>query len=448
MDLNVRYEELAREFNAKTPRGIELYHIARKVLPSGETRSAVYMHPHPMYIESARGTMLRDVDGNEFRDFINNYTSMLHGHSHPKIEKSVMEAMRRGSAVTAVLPEQVKLSSTICRRVPGVDMVRFCNSGTEATMFAVRAARAITGRDRVIKMEGGYHGTYDTFEYNFAPSALANGMTYHQEPVPDSEGIPHKVGEDVLFAPFNDLEVVECLLKQYHEETACLIVEPLMGSAGFITPQPGYLKGLRELTAKYNVLLIFDEVQSLRLSVGGAQKIAGVIPDLTAMGKIIGGGFPVGAVGGREEIMKVFSGGFEARLTHSGTFNGARPVMAAGETALDMYDEAAADRLNCMGDRLAAGIEASISKYKLPASVSHWGSLLHVHFVEKTPTNYQESISPNKMMNKLFHLELVNRGIYVAPRGSWALSTVMTDDDIDFAIRAADESLREMKDVV
>ena len=448
MDIKARYEEMAKEFNAKTPRGAELYERAKKVLPGGETRSAVNMYPHPMYIERARGTILTDVDGNEFKDFINNYTSMLHGHSHPRIEEKVMEAMKKGSAVTAVLPEQVELSRAICRRVPGVDMVRFCNSGTEATMFAVRAARAITGRDVVIKMEGGYHGTYDTFEYNFAPSRLTNGMTYHPEPVPDSDGIPHKVGEDVIFAPFNDLEVVERILKRHCGEIACLMVEPLMGSAGFITPKPGYLKGLRELTEQYGVLLIFDEVQSLRLSTGGAQKIEGIIPDLTAMGKIIGGGFPVGAVGGREEIMKVFSGGFDARLIHSGTFNGARPVMAGGLASLELYDEAAAKRINGMGDRLAEGIKASIAKHHIPASVTHWGSLLHVHFVEKAPSNYQESISPDGRLNKLFHLEMVNRGLYVAPRGSWALSTVMTEGDIDFAIKVVDDSLQDMKRVI
>lgn len=448
MEINTRYAELAETFRAKTPKGIAMYEAAKKVLPGGETRSAVNMYPHPMYIESARGTMLKDIDGNEFKDFINNYTSMIHGHAHPEIEKRVMDAMRRGSAVTAVLPEQVELSREICRRVPGVDMVRFCNSGTEAAMFAVRAARAITGRDKIIKMEGGYHGTYDTFEYNFAPSLLTNGMTYHPEPVPDSGGIPHKVGEDVIFAPFNDLDVVEQALRNYSEEIACVIVEPLMGSAGFITPKPGYLSGLKKLTEKYGVLLIFDEVQSLRLSTGGAQKIEGVIPDLTAMGKMIGGGFPVGAVGGREEIMKAFSGGFEAKLTHSGTFNGARPVMAGGLASLELYGKTEADRINAMGDRLAEGIKRSIAKHSIPASVSHWGSLLHVHFVDKRPTNYQESIPPNEMLGKLFHMELLLRGLYVAPRGSWALSTVMTETDIDFAIQVADDSLADIRTVI
>ena len=166
------------------------------------------------------------------------------------------------------------------------------------------------------------------------------------------------------------------------------------------------------------------------------------------MGKIIGGGLPVGAVGGREDIMKVFSGGFDARLTHSGTFNGARPVMAGGIASLDMYDQSAADRLNAMGDRLAEGIKAAIEKHHIPASVTHWGSLLHVHFVVKAPENYQESIPPDERLNKLFHLELVNRGLYVAPRGSWALSTVMTDEDIHFAIKAAEDSFADMKQVV
>lgn len=445
MDINKRYEKLSEEFNSMTPKGLELYNVAKRFLPGGETRSAVNMYPHPMYIESAQGTIIRDVDGNEFKDFINNYTSMIHGHCHPEIEEKVIAAMKKGSGITAVLPEQVELSKALCERVPGVDMVRFCNSGTEATMFAVRAARAITGKDKVIKMEGGYHGTYDSFEYNFAPPLLENGQLYHSKPIPDSGGIPYKVGEDVIFAPFNNLEIIEKELKDHNEEIACVIVEPLLGSAGFIVPNEGYLKGLRELTKKYNTLLIFDEVQSLRLSDGGVQKIEGIIPDLTAMGKIIGGGLPVGAVGGPKEIMNAFSGGFEAKLTHSGTFNGARPVMAGGLQSIKMFDQKAADRINAMGDRLAVGITSAIDKYAIPASVSHWGSLLHVHFVEKRPTNYQESVSPNKMYNKFFHLAMVNRGLYVAPRGSWALSTVMTDEDIDFAIKVVNEVFTEMK---
>lgn len=445
MDIKIRYEELAKEFNAKTPKGCLMYEEAKKTLPGGETRSAAYMYPHPMYIEKAQGTLLYDVDGNKFKDFINNYTSMLHGHAHPKIESRIIDALKKGTGVTAVLPEQIELSKIICDRVPGIDQLRFCNSGTEATMFAVRAARAISGRDVIIKMEGGYHGTYDSFEYNFAPSRLTNNMKYHPEPVPDSGGIPHKVGEDVRFAPFNDLDVVETELKKHANEIAGVIVEPLMGSAGFITPKEGYLKGLRYLTEKYGVLLIFDEVQSLRLSVGGVQAIEGIVPDLTAIAKIIGGGLPVGAVGGREDIMKAFTGGLDAKLSHSGTFNGCRAVMAGGIASMEMYDKAAVDRLNSMGDRLADGVKASIAKHKIPVSVTHWGSLMHIHFVDKEPTNYQEAISPNPLYNKLFHLEMVSRGLYVAPRGSWALSTVMTDEDIDFAIKTVDESFAEMK---
>ena len=448
MDLNARYEELVREFNYKTVKGSKMYERAQKVLPGGETRSAVNMYPHPMYIERAEGTTLFDVDGNCFKDFINNYTSMLHGHANPEIEKAILNALEKGSAVTAVLPEQIELAEVICERIPSVEKVRFCNSGTEATMFSVRLARAITGKDKIIKMEGGYHGTYDTFEYNFAPSKLTNGMSYHPEPVPDSRGIPYKVGEDVVFAPFNNLEIVEEILKKQRDQIACIVVEPVMGSAGFIGPEEGYLEGLRELTHKYSVLLVFDEVQTLRLSEGGMQKILNIKPDITAMGKIIGGGLPVGAVGGTEDIMRAFGGGFEAKLVHSGTFNGARPVMAAGCKALEMYGENDAKRLNAMGDRLAEEIKQSIYKYNIPASVAHWGSLLHVHFVKKVPRNYQESISPNKKLNQIFHLEMVNRGLYIAPRGSWALSTVMTDEDIDFAIKVVDDSLQDMKDLV
>ena len=445
MNIKEKYEQSAKSFTSMTPKGTQMYETAKKTLPGGETRSATNMYPHPMYIEKAVGTMLYDVDGNEFKDFINNYTSMIHGHAHPFIDEKITEALKKGIGVTAVLPEQVELSKILCDRIPGMEQLRFCNSGTEAAMFAVRAARAIRKCDKIIKIEGCYHGTSDILEFNFSPPKLQDSNSFHTEPVPDCAGVPYKIGEDIIFAPFNDLNIIEKELKNYGDCIACIILEPILGAAGFVIPKPGYLKGLRELADKYGVLLIFDEVQTLRLSVGGMQKIENVVPDLTAMGKIFGGGLPVGAVGGKADIMQVFSGGLDATLSHSGTFNGCRAVMAGGIAAMNMLDQAAIDNINAMGDKLAEGINKLIDKHKIAASVSHWGSLLHIHFVESVPTNYQETISPNPMLNDLFHLELVKRGLYVAPRGSWALSTIMTNSDIDFALKTVDECFSEIK---
>jgi glutamate-1-semialdehyde 2,1-aminomutase len=445
MLLREKYNQAVNEYTAMTPEASKRFLEAKKTLPGGETRSAAYMYPYPLFIEKANGTKLIDLDGNEYTDFINNYTSMLHGHANATIEARIIDALRKGTGVTAVLPEQVELSKVLCDRIPGIDQLRFCNSGTEATMFAVRTARLVQNRDKIIKIEGGYHGTSDCLEYNILTPKTDDGSAFHTEPVPACGGIPGVVGESLIFAPFNDLNIIENILKKQANEIAAVIVEPLLGLAGFVAPKPGYLKGLRELTEKFGVLLIFDEVQSFRLSRGGVQEIEGITPDLTAVAKIIGGGLPVGAFGGKEEIMKVFTGGLEAKLSHSGTFNGCRPVMAAGLAAMELYEVEAILKLNQLGDRLADGINKCIAKHALPISVTHWGSLLHIHFVENAPTNYQEAIPTNKLINSLFHLEMVKRGLYIAPRGSWALSTPMDQKDIDFAIKTVDECFHEIK---
>ncbi len=370
---------------------------------------------------------------------------MIHGHAHPTVEASMFDAISRGTGVTAVMPEQIELGQLICERVPGVERVRFCNSGTEAVMFAVRTARAHKLRDKIIKMEGGYHGTTDMMEFNISPPSPADGKTYNAECIPECDGISKKSGEDLLIAPFNNLEVVENILKEQASEIAGILVEPVMGVAGFITPNPGYLEGLRELADKYDVLLIFDEVQTLRLSTGGAQKKYGVTPDITAMAKIIGGGLPVGAFGGKKDLMAVYDTQRGKFLSQSGTFNGCRAVMAAGITTLKLFDEDAVKHLDEMSDKLADSIRDSIKKHEIPASLAHAGSFLQIHYTTETPENYAATITPYKHLGKLFHLELLKRGIYVAPRGTIALSTVMTEDDIAIAAKAIDEALLEIK---
>lgn len=444
MEFERKQKEVLGEFLAKTTKSGEIHEAAVKVLPGGETRTVAYMDPYPLCIDRAQGVFLWDADGNQYRDFLNNHTSMIHGHAHPYIEQKIIEALRKGTGLPAVLEEQIALASCLCGRVPSVEQVRFCNSGTEATMYAARTARAIMGRNKIIKMDGGYHGTTDLMEFNTKPPKVKSG-TYHKVPVPDSKGIPPKVGEDLLFAPFNDLDEMESILSAHASETACILVEPIMGAAGFIKPKEGYLKGLRELADKYGVLLVFDEVQSLRLSTGGMQKREDVVPDLTAMAKIIGGGLPVGALGGKKEYMKVFDSSKGPELVQSGTFNGNRAVMAGGLAAMELLDEAAVTEVNRKGDVLGEMVQKSIDKYRIPVSITQLGSFMHIHFTEKAPTNYQEALTSCPHLQLLFHMELLLRGIFAAPRGTWALSTVMTDEDIRIAAAAIDEAFGEIQ---
>ena len=325
-----------------------------------------------------------------------------------------------------------------------MDQVRYCNSGTEATLFAIRAARAFSGRDILIKMDGGYHGCHDAVEVNiFADPNAEDPSLKHIGP-----GVASSVLEDVLVVPFNSLDAVEDLLKIKADCVAAILTEPLMGAAGVIRPQPGYLKGLRTLADKYNVMLIFDEVMTFRLSTGGLQETEDVQPDLTTLAKIIGGGLPIGAFGGRKDIMSRFDPAHETPIFHSGTFNGNNITMAAGMAAMRLYDREAVTRLNQLGDRLRDAITAALKEAGLKGCVSGLGSLLQLHWQERQPTTAADSMKGLMKVGELphlVHLEMMNRGVYAARRGMFCLSTPMTQGDIDKAVISFREALSMLK---
>ncbi|MET3291876.1 UNVERIFIED_CONTAM: glutamate-1-semialdehyde 2,1-aminomutase [Brevibacillus sp. OAP136] len=424
MDQQTAYEIAVQAYSHRTQKSKEMYEAARLVMPGGDTRTTAFFRPYPLTVSEGVGPELHDRDGNRYLDFLNNYTSTIHGHAHPKIIERVNHALSLGTSYASVIEEQIILADVLCARVPGIERIRFCNSGTEATMFAIRAARAFTNRAGIIKMEGGYHGTHDTAQSETS-----------------SMGVPARVAEDIYAVPFNDVEAMERLLIQRAKEIAAVIVEPVMGSAGVIPPLPGYLEGLRELANRYDVLLIFDEVQTLRLSTGGAQSKYQVTPDLTALAKIIGGGFPVGAFGGRADIMSLFDPAQSTSLSHGGTFNGNRVTMAAGIVSMELLDEHAITRLETLAQRLETGMHETIERLAVPASITRAGSLLHVHFTEQPPINYSSTLLSRNDLAALLHIELINRGIFTAPRGMWNLSTVMTESHIEQAVQAFTDSM-------
>ncbi|USG66860.1 aspartate aminotransferase family protein [Brevibacillus ruminantium] len=436
MVLQTVLQEAEQEYCKRTEKSRKLYEVAQRVMPGGDTRTIAFFKPYPLTMDRGSGPRLYDVDGNKYSDFLNNYTAMIHGHAHPYILRHVKTALGLGTAYAAAIVEQSQLAAILCKRIPGVEQVRFCNSGTEATMFALRAARAFTGRPAIIKMEGGYHGTHDAVEFSIAPGNARDKNHLAWAPIPDTRGVPESVARDVYIAPFNDAGAVEEILQQKGEEIAAILVEPVMGVAGVIPPQPGYLQELRRLADQYGILLIFDEVQTYRLDTGGAQRRFGVTPDLTAIGKIIGGGFPVGAFGGRSDVMALFDPRQSGCLSQSGTFNGNRATMVAGIASMELLNEQAITRLEELGLRLETGMVSAIRRYALPASVTRVGSMLNLHFTEHPPADYTSTISPHKGLSKVVHLELLNRGIFTAPRGMWNLSTVMEEADIDQAIDA------------
>jgi glutamate-1-semialdehyde 2,1-aminomutase len=436
--------EIAQRYSDRTKKARAHDEAAKQYLPGGDTRTATYFQPHPAYMERGEGCWLFDCDGNRYLDFLNNYTSLIHGHAHPRVVEVAQAQMAKGTVLGAPGEIQYRHAAHLCGRVPSLEMVRYCNSGTEATLFAMRAARAFTGKDVFIKMDGGYHGSHDFVDVNVIPDYMAPGRPTARV----EHGVPASVLTDVRIAPFNDLEAVEDLLKEHRGQVAAVMVEPLLGAGGGIRPQPGYLRGLRDLADRYDVLLIFDEIITFRLSTGGMQLTEGVTPDITSLGKIIGGGFPIGAFGGRKEIMARFDPAHPQSLMHSGTFNGNNITLAAGLATLEMYDQAEADRINALGERLARGFDEAFQQVGLQARAGGLGSVVLVHWGERTPRNSKEAavnMGRAGWLPRLLHLELMNRGVYSASRGMFAISTPMTEKEVDEAVaglRGALELLR------
>ncbi|MBL7177328.1 MAG: aspartate aminotransferase family protein [Desulfobacteraceae bacterium] len=441
-------KEIIERFTQNTKQAKKHDVKAKKHLPGGDTRNASYYPPYPAYIERGKGCYIYDCDGNRYIDFLNNYTSLIHGHAHPEIVKAAQAQLKKGTVLSSPAVITYQHADLLCKRLPSMDMVRYGNSGTEATLFAIRAARAFTKKDTIIKMDGGYHGSHDLVEVNIRPDMTARGLPKKN---PEGPGIPKGVLRDIVLVPFNDLDTVETVLKRQKGKIAAIIMEPMVGSLGMIPPRPGYLKGMRTLCNKYNVLLIFDEVITFRLSTGGLQAISGVEPDLTALGKIIGGGFAVGAFGGRKEIMALFDPAYperSRRMGHSGTFNGNNITMAAGIAALKNYDKKAVNRVNKLGDRLRNGFTKALKKTGLKGQCTGLGSLAVIHWRDGDITTARDAVEgmiKAKDMPMLLHLEMMNRGIFAASRGMFVVSTPMTEKEIDRAVKAFESSLKILK---
>jgi glutamate-1-semialdehyde 2,1-aminomutase len=420
---------------------------AKKRLPGGDTRSATYFFPHPLYMVEGKGCHLYDCDGNEYIDLLNNYTSLIHGHAHPRVTEAARLQLEKGTVLGSPAEIQYVHAEHLCGRVPSLEMVRYCNSGTEATLFAMRAARAFTRREIFIKMDGGYHGSHDFVDINVMPDASGQ-----DRPVAHLErGVPACVLDDVQIVPYNDLEAVEQRLEQYKDKVAAIILEPMLGAGGLIPPKTGYLQGMRELADRYGVVLIFDEIITFRLSTGGMQAISGVTPDLTTLGKIIGGGFPVGAFGGRKEIMERFDPAHPESVMHSGTFNGNNITMAAGLATMELYDQEAVDRLNGLGNRMRKGFQDAMKKVGIKGQTTGYGSLIGVGWREGAITKARDTLETfmsSGELPKLLHLEMLTRGIYYAGRGLFALSTPMTEREVDRTIEVFEDALKMLKPYV
>ena len=427
-------------------RSYSLHDRALASLPGGNTRTTVFMKPYPIYAERGEGCRVWDVDGNEFIDCINNFTSLVHGHAHPALIEAAIRQLSLGSAFGLPTESEIDLAELLASRLPSVDQVRFANSGTEAVMMALKAARAFTGRPKIAKCEGAYHGSYDYAEVSLDPTPELWG---HNAPVSVAyaKGTPDNVLADVVTIPFNDTEAAVSLIREHGPQLACVLVDPMPNRAGLAPADQPYLEGLRQITREVGALLIFDEVITFRLGYGGAQGLWGIDPDLTTLGKIIGGGFPVGAIAGRREYMAVFdprSG--KPALPHGGTFSANPVTMRAGLAAMELLDKAAFARLDVIGEAVRTGIDEAFRRSGVPGGTVGLGSLLKIHFADRPIRDYRSAYMTEQEAQRqaIFNRGLLNRGVLAAEYGLMALSTPMTDADIDTIVAAASEALAEV----
>lgn len=440
-------EKIKARYAEERPNSYKMHLQACKYLPGGDTRTATFFLPYPNFIDYGEGAYMYDVDGHKLLDFQNNYTSLIHGHAHKPTVDAVCEQIAKGSAYTAPFEKQVELAQLLTERFPCLDMVRFTNSGTEANMHALRIARAYTGKAKIIKTEGGYHGTTDVFEASVDPNIKKAGTLDQIKVIPESRGVSANALKDVLVVPFNDIERTKKVIEEHHQEVACMIIEPVMGSAGQITPDIEYLRFLREICTQYNIVFIMDEVVTGRLSLGGAEKHYGIIPDICTLGKIIGGGTPVGAFGGKEEIMKMYDPR-EKKMYHSGTFNGNAVTMAAGLATMQAYDQAAVDYVNDLGSRFKDGVLKIYDKLGLGMKISGVGSIYNTLFTNIDVKNYRDVATAHEELNKVLYMDLLTRGVFDAERGMFCMSTAMTEGDVDFGLEQIENSLRDMLPVI
>ncbi|MGY6523548.1 MAG: glutamate-1-semialdehyde 2,1-aminomutase [Mongoliitalea sp.] len=420
-----------------------LFERAKNFIPGGvnsPVRAFRAVGGDPIFIKRASGAYIYDEDDNAYIELINSWGPMILGHNHPMIKEAVMKAMENGTSFGAPTAREIEIAELIISMVPSVERVRMVNSGTEATMSAIRVARGYTGRDKFIKMEGHYHGHGDSFLISAGSGAITMGN-------PDSPGVTKGTAKDTLLAPYNDLEAIETLVAANKGEIAAIILEPVPGNMGLAIPKAGYLQGLRDICTREGIVLIFDEVMTgFRLSKGGAQELFGVTPDMTTLGKIIGGGMPVGAYGGKKEIMDCVSPA--GPVYQAGTLSGNPIAMAAGLAMLNHLNEHAEvyTRLNEIGSKLNSGIQDSLDKLGLNYTINHLGSMYSLFFTDKEVFDFESAKHSDTALFGKYFQGMLKRGIYLAPSQfeSLFLSTALTDELIQNIVDAHHETMKEL----
>jgi len=426
----------------KLTKSKELFARAREVLPGGvnsPVRSFSAVGGDPRFIARASGSKVYDVDGNEYIDYLGSWGPLILGHAHPWVSEAVKAAVERGTSYGAPTEAEVEIAYAVVNAVPSIEKVRFVSSGTEATMSALRVARGYTGRNKVIKFIGCYHGHADSFLVKAGSGAMTLG-------VPNSPGVPPGTVEDTITLPFNDLEAVKEAFAKFPDQIAAVILEPIAGNMGVIPPVPGFLEGLREITKQEGAVLIFDEViTGFRVAYGGAQALYGITPDMTCLGKIIGGGMPVGAYGGRAEIMDQVAP--VGPVYQAGTLSGNPVAMVAGlETLKLLAKEGVYEGLDSLAAELTDGMREAAEEFGLPVCINRVGSMFTLFFTDREVRDYEGAASADVDMYKRYFHGLLERGVYVAPSQFEAgfLSLAHTREDVERTLEAVREVFKTL----
>lgn len=420
------------EFRRRTPRSHEMHERAKKSLPLGVSSSFQAVPPYPLFISHAEGSQIWDLDGNRYTDFHLGFGSLLVGHAHPLLVEALRDQLGKGSLYSLPNADTVYLAEEVVRRFAPIEQVRFCNSGTEATMDALRVARAHAGRDKIVKIEGSYHGHHDTVLMSTKPSREAAGPPERPYTVPASKGIPSDLRKNTIIAPYNDAGALDRILSEHKGEVAAVITEPVLMNMGIVLPLDGYLQAIRDVTRKHGVLLIFDEVKTgVTVAPGGITELYPVGPDLVCLAKSIGGGMPIGAFGGREEIMRCINHG---EVIHLGTFNGNPMSMRAGLVTLtQILTPEAHAHANVLSQQLGEAYEGIIEEFDLPMHVAQIGAKGCAMFRYERARNYRAWFEIDMDVSYAYWLFLANRGILFPPGfdDQWTISIQHSQEDID-----------------
>jgi glutamate-1-semialdehyde 2,1-aminomutase len=419
IDLKSALAEAEELYRTRNPRSLAQHREACAAMPGGNTRSAIHVDPFPLTMAHGEGARLWDVDGHEYVDFLSEFTAGIYGHSHPAIRSAIEQALEGGLNFGAHNAIEARFAAAICARFPSIELVRFTNSGTEANLMAVSAARAVTGRSKVLVFAGGYHGSVFYFR---------------------GHGSPLNAPFEYLLGRYNNFAAVEALVQPHRAELAAILVEPMQGTTGCIPAEREFLLGLRALANETGALLIFDEVMTSRLAPGGLQEIHGIFPDLTTLGKYVGGGMSFGAFGGRADLMERFDPRRPDAFQHAGTFNNNVLTMNAGLVGLtEIYTSDRSRVLNAFGERLRERLNATAQRRGLAMQFTGLGSMLTVHMTDRPIRSQEDAERGNAALRDLFYFDLIARGIWFAKRGMFALSIALDEADGKRLVEAVEE---------